>query len=40
MTRHCPVCGEENEPMGVLGRLAHFCCRACGAWFSAEKEIE
>lgn len=23
-------CYEDNEPMGVLGRRAHYRCRACG----------
>jgi transposase-like protein len=26
----CPQCGESNEPMGALGRLKHYRCRACG----------
>ncbi len=34
----CPVCGEVNGPIGKLGRLLHFCCRACGMWYSQEEE--
>ena len=33
----CPVCGkEENEPLGVLGRLIHYRCRDCGYEYHEE----
>jgi len=31
--KECPACGEENEPIGSLGRLDHYTCRACGLWY-------
>ena len=30
----CPICGMPNEPIDQLGRLTHFCCQACGMWYS------
>jgi hypothetical protein len=33
-TTNCPMCGQINEPSGLLGRRIHYCCRACGWWYS------
>lgn len=30
----CPHCGQSNTPMGLLGKLNHFNCRACGWWYT------
>jgi hypothetical protein len=30
----CPACEGPGVPLGVLGRRAHFRCRACGTDFS------
>jgi tRNA(Ile2) C34 agmatinyltransferase TiaS len=30
----CPVCGQPNESMGVLGNRAHYRCRSCGIAYS------
>lgn len=30
----CPGCGHANEPMGHLGRMAHYRCRNCGGDYS------
>lgn len=30
----CPICGYTNAPIGALGNLLHYCCRACGMWYS------
>lgn len=27
---NCPACGEFNDYSGLLGRTAHYSCRACG----------
>ena len=32
--RECPACGHENAPIGALGRVLHFNCRACGSWYT------
>ena len=32
----CPMCEHVNVPYGSLGRLAHYRCAGCGAWFSRE----
>jgi hypothetical protein len=39
-TTNCPMCGEINEPSGVLGARIHYCCRACGWWYSAINEVD
>ena len=31
----CEMCNAENAPMGRLGFLWHYCCRACGWHYSA-----
>lgn len=36
---HCPECGGELIPLGVLGRLLHSRCRRCGIQTSTEIEI-
>lgn len=33
--RPCPMCGEMNAPMGYMGNLAHYRCRACGMGYSS-----
>ena len=30
----CPMCGYTNTPMGTLGRVIHYSCRACGMGYS------
>lgn len=30
----CPACGCPAGPIGILGRLAHYTCPDCGAWFN------
>jgi rubredoxin len=30
MECNCPVCGGQALPLGTLGFLEHFRCRACG----------
>jgi transposase-like protein len=30
----CPACGTANAPIGTLGKLKHYTCRACGWWYS------
>jgi len=30
----CPMCGEDNAPIGSLGGVLHFRCRACGWMYS------
>lgn len=30
----CPICDGDAGLLGVLGRLAHYVCRACGMQFS------
>tara|TARA_Y100000310_G_scaffold120524_1_gene119307 strand:+ start:122 stop:271 length:150 start_codon:yes stop_codon:yes gene_type:complete len=35
----CPICnGEEFSMLGILGKLAHLRCRACGADISIAAE--
>jgi len=34
----CPTCGEQNEPMGVLGDKTWYRCRACGMEYSPNEE--
>jgi len=34
----CPLDGGEGVPLGALGKLMHYRCRACGMNFSREKE--
>ncbi len=35
VAQSCPACGADNLPLGSLGRLLHYNCRACGLWFHA-----
>ena len=30
----CPACDEVNYPMGTLGSIIHYRCRACGLEYS------
>lgn len=30
-----PQCGHHDEPVGQLGQLWHYCCRACGWWYTS-----
>lgn len=30
----CPQCGRMNDQAGALGKTNHFCCRACGWWYT------
>ena len=32
----CPMCDGPAGPLGTLGSLEHFACRACGWIFAAE----
>lgn len=32
---YCPMCGTNNYPIGTLGILSHYNCRACGMWYTA-----
>lgn len=34
----CPQCREANTPMGSLGRVNHYRCRACGWWYSLTRK--
>jgi len=34
----CPLDGNYGEPLGALGKLMHYRCRACGMNFSRAKE--
>lgn len=34
----CPCCGAYAYPLGQLGRLMHYRCRACGATFHEDNE--
>jgi len=36
----CPLCGGEGEPLGTLGRQAHFRCCDCGVAFHIEAYSE
>jgi hypothetical protein len=38
MEKDCVVCGLPNEPIGSLGKLAHYTCRGCGCWYSGDME--
>jgi hypothetical protein len=41
MYQHCPKCDDYGSPLGVLGSLAHFRCRACGwDWSVDASEVE
>jgi hypothetical protein len=31
----CVLCNTENAPIGKLGLLWHFRCRACGMGYNA-----
>lgn len=33
-THQCPGCDATNAPMGMLGKLLHYCCRYCGLWYT------
>ena len=33
--RSCPMCNHDNAPMGIMGNLMHYSCRACGMAYSA-----
>ena len=37
---NCPLCDSPASLLGMLGQLAHFICRNCGAQFSKEYENE
>ena len=30
----CPICDAPNEPLGILGNLPHYRCRACGLMYN------
>lgn len=34
----CPCCNGQAAPLGQLGRLVWYCCRACGWQFSLAAE--
>lgn len=36
----CEMCGYNNFPMGALGHLLHFRCKACGwMWHQPLPEV-
>ena len=37
---NCPMCRGPVRLIGVLGRLAHYLCRSCGAPFHDDYEEE
>jgi len=34
----CPACGLANPPMGTLGDMLHYRCRACGMDYARRHE--
>lgn len=34
----CPVCDTNNLPIGRLGTLEHYTCRACGLWYNSDSD--
>lgn len=36
-TFECPRCRGESFLLGILGRVEHYRCRACGSDFSARQ---
>jgi hypothetical protein len=38
--RPCGMCGGPLGLLGVLGKLAHYQCRNCGAAYSRELETD
>lgn len=37
MEHTCPMCGYPNVPMGELGPVSWYRCRACGIDYSNEE---
>jgi len=33
------MCYTKNDPIGTLGRLTHYRCRACGWMYSKSRQI-
>jgi transposase-like protein len=34
--KNCPACTTDNGPMGILGAVTHYRCRACGLGYIGE----